>query len=163
MVSNALNKYGLDASQLTLELTESAIMDNIEQAMKSLHMLKDIGVSLSIDDFGTGYSSLAYLKRFPIDILKIDRTFVQDVDTNDDDKSIVSSIIALGNSLKLSIIAEGVEKIEHMPLLNALHCNEAQGYYISKPLPANEFKSFVQQWHVNHHAEKDIVLKHAHV
>ena len=163
IVSNALNKHGLDPSQLTLELTESAVMDDIAQTMKSLRMLKDIGVSLSIDDFGTGYSSLAYLKRFPIDILKIDRTFVRDVDTNDDDKSIVSSIIALGNSLKLSIIAEGVEKIEHMPLLNALHCNEAQGYYISKPLPASEFERFVQQWHVNHHVEKNIVLKHAHV
>jgi len=146
MVSDALNQTGLEPSLLTLELTESAIMANVNQTIESLHMLKDLGLSLSIDDFGTGYSSLAYLKRFPIDKLKIDRSFVQDVDINADDKAIVKSIIALGHSLKLSIVAEGVEKREHMNLLDSLNCEESQGYYISKPIPAGEFKEFVRHW-----------------
>jgi len=145
-VSNALALSTLNPEKLTLELTESAIMENVVQTIESLHMLKDIGVSLSIDDFGTGYSSLAYLKRFPIDKLKIDRSFVQDVDKNADDKSIVRSIIALGHNLQLSIIAEGVEKEEHMELLKSLRCEESQGYYISRPLPEQQFIEFIKLW-----------------
>ncbi len=150
-VSDALQHAGLDAAKLTLELTESSIMENGAETKTSLHRLKDIGVSLSIDDFGTGYSSLAYLKDFPIDKLKIDRSFVQDVDHNADDQSIVRSIIALGHNLKLSIVAEGIEKGEHMDLLESLNCEEAQGYYISQPLPESQFIEFVllSQTHIN--------------
>ena len=145
-VKDALEKTGLNPADLTLELTESSIMEDVEQTIENLHLFKKIGVSLSIDDFGTGYSSLAYLKRFPIDKLKIDRSFVQNVDNNADDKSIVRSIISLGHNLNLSIIAEGVEKIEHMNLLDSLDCEESQGYYISRPLPLNQFIEFVLLW-----------------
>jgi EAL domain-containing protein (putative c-di-GMP-specific phosphodiesterase class I) len=145
-VRDALFKSGLDPSFLTLEITESAIMDNVNQTIESLLMLKDIGVSLSIDDFGTGYSSLAYLKRFPIDKIKIDRSFVQDIDRNSDDKSIVQSIIAMGHGLKLSVVAEGLEKKEHLNLLSSEYCEEAQGYYISKPLCVEKFNTFIRQW-----------------
>ncbi len=160
-VSDALQHAGLDAARLTLELTESSIMENGVQTKTSLHKLKDIGVSLSIDDFGTGYSSLAYLKDFPIDKLKIDRSFVQDVDTNADDKSIVRSIIALGHNLKLSIIAEGVEKIEHMNLLESLGCEESQGYYISRPLPESEFIEFALLSQKSINKETDSTLSHS--
>ncbi|HHJ35772.1 MAG TPA: bifunctional diguanylate cyclase/phosphodiesterase, partial [Gammaproteobacteria bacterium] len=156
IVNNALEATGLNPSYLTLELTESSIMENVEQTIESLHKLKNIGVSLSIDDFGTGYSSLAYLKRFPIDKLKIDRSFVQNVDNNADDKSIVQSIIALGHNLKLSIIAEGVEKVEHMNLLDSLNCEESQGYYISRPLPKDQFIEFVLLWQKGIDTDPDI-------
>ena len=145
-VRDALNNTNLKPADLTLELTESSIMEDVEKTIENLHMFKKIGISLSIDDFGTGYSSLAYLKRFPIDKLKIDRSFVQNVDNNADDKSIVRSIISLGHNLKLSIIAEGVEKIEHIKLLNTLNCEESQGYYISRPLPMKQFVEFVLLW-----------------
>jgi len=151
VVSNALSMSGLDPSQLTLELTESAIMDNVQQTIESLNMLKEIGVSLSIDDFGTGYSSLAYLKRFPIDKLKIDRSFVKDVDMSSDDSSIVKSIITLGHNLKMSIIAEGIEKPEHLYALDDMQCEEGQGYFISEPLPANQFHDFIQHWQKHSH------------
>lgn len=158
MVSNALSISGLDPSQLTLELTESAIMDNIQQTIESLNMLKEIGVSLSIDDFGTGYSSLAYLKRFPIDKLKIDRSFVKDVDLCSEDISIVKSIITLGHNLKMSVIAEGIEKPAHLHALDGLQCEEGQGYFISEPLPASQFHDFIQQWQNNAHPQQDLML-----
>jgi len=158
-VKDALDKSGLDPADLTLELTESSIMEDVEQTIETLHLFKKIGVTLSIDDFGTGYSSLAYLKRFPIDKLKIDRSFVQNVDNNTDDKSIVRSIIALGHNLKLSIIAEGVEKIEHMNLLDSLNCEESQGYYISRPLPVNQFIEFVLLWQKSIDTESCIDIK----
>ena len=145
-ICDALNKSGLDPSLLTLELTESSIMDNAEETIKSLHVLKNTGVRLSIDDFGTGYSSLAYLKRFPIDYLKIDRSFVQDIDSNVDDRTIVQTIIAMGHSMKLSIVAEGIEKIDHLNFLNEQHCDEVQGYFISRPIPADGFLEFLQRW-----------------
>jgi diguanylate cyclase (GGDEF)-like protein len=154
-VKNALDTTGLKASDLTLELTESSIMEDVETTIENLHLFKKIGVNLSIDDFGTGYSSLAYLKRFPIDKLKIDRSFVKNVDNNADDKSIVRSIISLGHNLKLSIIAEGVEKVEHMTLLDSLNCEESQGYYISRPLPMKQFIEFVISWQKNIKAKQD--------
>ena len=145
-VEQALQQSGLEARRLTLEITESSIMENAAQTIDTLKALKQLGVNLSIDDFGTGYSSLAYLKRFPIDKLKIDRSFVHEVDSNADDRAIVQSIIAMGHSLNLGIVAEGVEKMEHLQFLNAQHCAEAQGYLISKPVAADNFADFVKQW-----------------
>ena len=121
-------------------------MDNAEQTIESLHILKNTGVHLSIDDFGTGYSSLAYLKRFPIDYLKIDRSFVKDIDINSDDRNIVQTIIAMGHSMKLGIVAEGIEKIEHLDFLRENACDEVQGYFISRPVPAEDFLEFLQRW-----------------
>jgi diguanylate cyclase (GGDEF)-like protein/PAS domain S-box-containing protein len=158
-ICDALNTSGLDPSLLTLELTESSIMDNAEETIKSLHVLKNTGVRLSIDDFGTGYSSLAYLKRFPIDYLKIDRSFVLDVDNNADDRTIVQTIIAMGHSMKLSIVAEGIEKIEHMNFLNEQHCDEVQGYFISRPIPADGFLEFLQRWQLEITKHSDSPLR----
>jgi len=135
-IRQVLQKTGLDPHYLELELTEGIIMQNNMAILKTLHELKALGILLSIDDFGTEYSSLSYLKRFPIDTLKIDRSFVQDITTNPDDAAIVTAIIAIAESLKLKIVAEGVENKEQAAFLRKLHCNNIQGYVYSHPLPA---------------------------
>jgi len=146
MITEALQVADLKPSYLTLEITESSIMDNAKDTIKNLHLLRNAGIHLSIDDFGTGYSSLAYLKRLPIDTIKIDRSFVQEIDTNSDDRSIVQAIIAMGHSMNINIVAEGVEKIEHLNFLNEQHCDAVQGYLISKPVPADEFSELSMEW-----------------
>ena len=142
-VADALQNMGLDARHLELELTESMVMNSAELFITKLEELKDLGVQLSIDDFGTGYSSLSYLKRFPLHHLKIDQSFVRDIATNADDAAITSTVISLGHSLNLKVIAEGVETEEQVEFLRSHHCDEMQGYYFSKPLPANEFASLL--------------------
>lgn len=134
-VAEILDDTGLDPNWLELELTESVVMQNAEEAVGLLNQLKSIGVWLSIDDFGTGYSSLSYLKRFPIDTVKIDKSFIHDVDTNEDDAAISQAIIALANSLRLKVIAEGVENNEQLHFLREHQCCDAQGYFFSRPLP----------------------------
>lgn len=143
MIVNILQETALDAHHLELELTESSIMPNAEQAIKKLCELKEMGLQLSIDDFGTGYSSLNYLKRFPIDTLKIDQSFVRDISTDPDDASIVRAIITLAHSLKLNVIAEGVETAEQFTYLRQLRCDEMQGYWFSYPLDAREIEAII--------------------
>ena len=145
MINDALHHSGLDPAYLTLEITESSAMENARETIAGLQTLKSVGIHLSIDDFGTGYSSLAYLKRFPIDTLKIDRSFVKDIDRDSDDRAIIRSIIAMGHSLNLAIVAEGVEKVEHINYLNEQHCDIIQGYFISKPLTNEDFVEFVRR------------------
>jgi len=116
-----------------------------QAAVAALHSLKELGVALSIDDFGTGYSSLNYLKLFPIDVLKIDRSFIKDVVHNSNDAAIARAIIALGHSLDLSIVAEGVETPEQMHFLLANGCDEVQGYYISRPLPPEALAELLRE------------------
>lgn len=123
---------------LELEITESDVMENAESAIATLDELKSKGVDISIDDFGTGYSSLSYLKRFPLDVLKIDRSFVRDVPTNGDDAAIVVAIIALARSMDIRVVAEGVETQSQAEFLNRSGCDFAQGYYFSPPLPATQ-------------------------
>ncbi|MBI5923446.1 MAG: EAL domain-containing protein [Betaproteobacteria bacterium] len=137
-VRAALAASGLAPAHLELELTESQLMKDAEGIIDLLKQLKAMGVNLSVDDFGTGYSSLAYLKRFPIDILKIDRAFVRDIVADTNDVSITRAIISLAHNLKLKVVAEGVETEGQLGLLIANHCNEIQGYYFSRPLPAEE-------------------------
>jgi EAL domain-containing protein (putative c-di-GMP-specific phosphodiesterase class I) len=138
-IEAALHDTGLEPSCLELELTESLFMGDITPAVELLHRMKALGVNLSIDDFGTGYSSFSYLSRFPIDVLKIDRSFVADITHDANDAAIVDSIIALAHNLRLSVIAEGVETAEQLDYLRLQGCDEMQGYYFSRPLPADEF------------------------
>lgn len=144
LVVQAIEDNNISPASITLEITESSIMDSVDRATEQLKRLKETGVQLSIDDFGTGYSSLAYLKRFPIDKLKIDRSFVQHIDTDNDDRIIVQTIIDMGHNMNLEIVAEGVETIEHLQYLHNHHCEHVQGYYISKPIDIDKFKEFVQ-------------------
>lgn len=143
MVIEILNETSLDPQHLELELTESSIMENAESAVETLRQFKNKGVRISIDDFGTGYSSLGYLKRLPIDILKIDRSFVRDVNTDSDDGALVMAIITLAHNLRLKVIAEGVETEEQLRFLHLLRCDEWQGFLFSKPLPAAAFKELL--------------------
>ncbi len=138
MVKKAIKEFGVHPSLLTLEITESAFMQDIGYTNSVIKTLKDIGISISIDDFGTGYSSLAYLKRFPIDNLKIDISFIREITTDSDTASIVTAIIAMAHTLNLKTIAEGIETEEQWKFLRLLRCNMGQGYYISKPLPAED-------------------------
>ena len=148
----ALEKSGLAAKFLELEITEDFVMDYLEKGVERLKALREIGVSLAIDDFGTGYSSLSYLKQLPIDRLKIDRSFVMDMHTDKDDEAIVSATIAMAKSLGLSVIAEGVERDEHLCFLVAQGCEEVQGYYFSKPVPKEEFvKLFSSEFNIPVH------------
>ncbi len=144
-IEAVLGDTGLDPSCLELELTESLFMSDVTPAVELLHRMKSLGVNLSIDDFGTGYSSFSYLSRFPIDVLKIDRSFVNDITHDANDAAIVASIIALAHNLRLSVIAEGVETAEQLDYLRHQGCDEMQGYYFSKPLPAHEFEQLLRQ------------------
>ena len=136
-VTRALVDSGLDPARLELELTESLLIDDAEQVLETLRRFKALGVCLSIDDFGTGYSSLAYLKRFAVDKLKIDQSFVRDIVSDPDDAAIVRAIISMARSLKLKVIAEGVETAELASILNLYHCHEAQGYHYARPMAAD--------------------------
>ncbi|MGV8898523.1 MAG: bifunctional diguanylate cyclase/phosphodiesterase [Burkholderiaceae bacterium] len=144
-IAAVLEHTELAAQYLEIELTESLVMTDVEQAIGILRELKGLGVQLSIDDFGTGYSSLSYLKRFPIDILKIDQSFVRDITVDPDDAAIVASIISLAHSLRMHVIAEGVETAAQLAYLRRNHCDQMQGYYFSRPIPANEFELILRQ------------------
>ncbi|MEA3393386.1 MAG: EAL domain-containing protein [Pseudomonadota bacterium] len=142
-VRRALEESGLPPALLELELTESILIQNVDGVLVSLQNLKRLGVQLSIDDFGTGYSSLAYLKRFDIDRLKIDRTFVRDLATDPDDAAIVRAIIQMANSLNLRTIAEGVETEDMLTQLRAFGCDEVQGFLFARPMPATDMARFI--------------------
>jgi len=140
-----LNETNLSAKWLELEVTESSIMDNPEEVAVTLKNLHQLGIKLAIDDFGTGYSSLSYLKMFPIDVLKIDRSFIRDITFDKDDETIVKTIISMGHNLGLKIIAEGVELQEQLDTIKQYQCEWYQGFYFSKPLPADEFEQLLIQ------------------
>jgi diguanylate cyclase (GGDEF)-like protein/PAS domain S-box-containing protein len=144
-IARILNETGVEARFLELELTESILIDRSSEMLERLLTLHDMGLRLSIDDFGTGYSSLSYLKRFPIDTLKIDKSFVDDITTEPDDAAIVAGIISLAHSLRLNVIAEGVETEAQRAILALQGCDQYQGYYFSKPLPASEIVTKLQR------------------
>jgi diguanylate cyclase (GGDEF)-like protein/PAS domain S-box-containing protein len=144
-VMRAIKLHGIAPELLELELTESSLMSNAEETITVLQNLKKLGIQISIDDFGTGYSSLAYLKRFPIDKLKIDIAFVREVTSNPDDAAIVLAIINMAHSLKLQVIAEGVERDAQLAYLRRHGCDEMQGYYFSRPLPEDEFEVMLKE------------------
>ena len=138
-IEQILEQTGMPPCLLELEITEGVLMQNVETTMTALNRLKTLGVRLAIDDFGTGYSSLSYLRRFPIDVLKIDQSFIHGLSNDTNDAALVSAIISLGKSLDLNVIAEGVETEEQLAFLKAHQCEEGQGYYFSKALPADAF------------------------
>ncbi|NHZ35553.1 bifunctional diguanylate cyclase/phosphodiesterase [Massilia rubra] len=144
-VADALEESGLAARYLELELTESMVMNDVDSAITILRRLKELGVHIAIDDFGTGYSSLSYLRRFPIDVLKIDQSFVADIALGADGAAIVVSIISLAHSLRLKVIAEGVETAEQLAFLREHGCDEVQGYFFSRPVGALEFEHLIAQ------------------
>jgi diguanylate cyclase (GGDEF)-like protein/PAS domain S-box-containing protein len=144
-VMRAIKQHDIAPELLELELTESSLMSNAEETITVLQNLKKLGIQISIDDFGTGYSSLAYLKRFPIDKLKIDIAFVREVTSNPDDAAIVLAIINMAHSLKLQVIAEGVERDAQLAYLRRHNCDEMQGYYFSRPLPEDEFEVMLSE------------------
>jgi diguanylate cyclase (GGDEF)-like protein/PAS domain S-box-containing protein len=139
-----LSETGLDPRSLELELTESVLMKRAESAASILQSLRDRGVQVAIDDFGTGYSSLSYLRKFPVDALKIDQSFVRQISTAGDDAAIVTAVIGMARSLKLRVVAEGVETQEALEFLRAQRCDEAQGYYFSRPVPPRQFASLLR-------------------
>ncbi|MGF6112294.1 EAL domain-containing protein [Pseudomonas sp. ADAK2] len=138
-----LKQTGMDPTLLELEITEGVLMQNVDATVTALNRIKALGVRLAIDDFGTGYSSLSYLRRFPIDVLKIDQSFIRGLSRDSSDAALVSAIISLGKSLKLTVIAEGIETLEQLDFLKAHHCEEGQGYYFSKAVAPDAFAHYL--------------------
>jgi diguanylate cyclase (GGDEF)-like protein len=155
-VAAQIGRHGVGPQALCLEITESAIMDDPQRALQTLETLSSMGFKLSIDDFGTGYSSLAYLKRLPVDELKIDRSFVMAMERDADDAKIVRSTIELAHNLGLSVVAEGVETGKAWKLLAALGCDEGQGYFIGRPMPAEQFMDWLRAWQAPDLSEESI-------
>jgi diguanylate cyclase (GGDEF)-like protein/PAS domain S-box-containing protein len=139
----ALRENSIDSDLLELELTESSLMTHAKKTVDILKRLKSIGIQIAVDDFGTGYSSLAYVKQFPIDVLKIDRSFIREVTTNSTDAAITTAVIAMAHSLDVRVVAEGVETIEQLDFLRERGCDEIQGYYFARPLPPNEISDLI--------------------
>ena len=142
-VSRILQATGLEARYLGLELTESALVNHQKEGADVLHALRAMGLHLSVDDFGTGYSSFSYLKHFPLDTLKIDRSFVREITTDPDDAAITTAIIALGHALGLRVVGEGVETAAHHAVLRRQGCDEVQGYHFSRPIPGDRFAVYL--------------------
>ena len=137
MLRNAMQDNQIDPAHIEIELTESTLMDSAAQTLKQLHALKALGVQVSIDDFGTGYSSLAYLNRFPIDKLKIDRSFIHQMLDDPTELAIARAIIGLGHTLGMRVVAEGVEREQEVETLREAKCDELQGFYFARPMAAD--------------------------
>lgn len=144
IIANILRETGLDSHLLEIELTERIVMEDAESSIKMIAELKKLNIQFSIDDFGTGYSSLSYLKRFPLERIKIDKSFVDNIVSNPEDAAIVQAIISMSHGLNLMTIAEGVETVEQLEFLRSRECDEVQGYYFSRPLPANEVEKLLR-------------------
>ncbi|RKJ32979.1 GGDEF domain-containing protein, partial [Butyricicoccus sp. 1XD8-22] len=145
-IKNILEKNNTSAQNFEIEVTERTVMNNDSDTIRKLVRLKQLGFKLSIDDFGTGYSSLSYLVRFPLDYLKIDRSFIQHIITLDDKQAVVDAIIQMAHRLKMEVVAEGVESVQQLNLLKEMGCDYIQGYYYSRPVPMDELIEFLQIW-----------------
>jgi diguanylate cyclase (GGDEF)-like protein/PAS domain S-box-containing protein len=148
LLKDKLMQYNITPSRIKIEITEGMLLENIDLAISTMYQIKKLGFKLSLDDFGTGFSSLNYLKKFPIDVLKIDRSFIMDMHKSEVDKNIVRSIVNLADNLKLSVIAEGVEINEHLEFLQQLKCQQYQGYYFSKAIPIHEIELLVMDQNI---------------
>jgi diguanylate cyclase (GGDEF)-like protein len=161
-IRSALDDAGLQARYLEVELTESAVMSDPEKSIAILEQLSAMGVLVSVDDFGTGYSSMSYLRRFPIDKLKIDRVFIDEIVSRPEDASIVRAIVSLAHSLRLKVVAEGVETPAQLDFLKTAGCDEYQGYHFSRPLPAAEFEYLIRESHsADAFTEEDAIRTHS--
>ena len=149
LVQSCLDETGLDPKYLELEITESVIMDDVASTTEILNRLSGLGLSLSIDDFGTGYSSLSYLEQFPVDRIKIDKSFVDGIGMGAGSEAITKAVVTLGHSLGMEVTAEGVETEAQVTHLQSIDCDEIQGYYYSKPLPVDEFPDAVRRFQAN--------------
>ncbi|MCG8435590.1 MAG: EAL domain-containing protein [Gammaproteobacteria bacterium] len=158
-VSAILLDTGMPPKNLELEITESLLADDTSQVSATLSTLRDMGVKIAIDDFGAGYSSFAYLALFPINILKIDKSFMDKIATNSNSTAIVKGIIAMAHALNLKTTAEGIETDIQLQFINHLDCEYAQGYLISKPLPAEEFEEFLRKSKIQHHGHIQRAMK----
>ena len=141
-IQTLLYKYQIPPRCLDLEITENVVITEMATAMDTIVILQNMGIKVSIDDFGTGYSSLAYLRRLPIDKIKIDKSFIEEVASNDSDFTIVKSMVELSHGLGKRVLAEGVETEEQLRLLRNIGCDAVQGYYVSKPIPEIELKKY---------------------
>jgi EAL domain-containing protein (putative c-di-GMP-specific phosphodiesterase class I) len=148
-VRRAIEQSGLDANALTLEITETTLMANTEETARRLRAIKDLGVRIAIDDFGTGYSSLAHLQRFPVDALKIDRSFISQLRENPEGKTLIRTLVQLGKALSIETLAEGIEREEELSVLQAAHCDSGQGFLFARPMEAGAAGSFLENWFVD--------------
>lgn len=146
VVRQVIDRHGVNPKSLHIEVTESLLIDDDAHVEEDLNAISNLGVRISLDDFGTGYSSLSYLKRYNFDTLKIDRSFVRDIPEDQDDKALVEAIMVMAHSLKMDVVAEGVETAEQQEFLKTLKCDRLQGYYFSKPLTADDFNEFISKW-----------------
>ena len=143
-IAAILKSTGMQAALLELEIHESLLTQDIEKTLRILTKLKSMGIKIAIDDFGTGYSSLATLQRFPLDTIKIDRSYIRDIATRGDDSNLTEAIIAMGKSLSLTVVAQGVETKEQADFLRQHACDEFQGFYFNKPMSADQFTELLQ-------------------
>jgi EAL domain-containing protein (putative c-di-GMP-specific phosphodiesterase class I) len=146
VIRKALEDAGLEPEGLELEVTESLLAKDVEGSVRTLNALKEIGVQLSIDDFGTGYSSMSHLKNFPVDRIKIDRSFVTGISLDPDDVAITMAVLSMAKSMRLSVVAEGVETQEQMNFFQEKLCEQVQGYFLSRPVPAEDLTAFVKEY-----------------
>jgi EAL domain-containing protein (putative c-di-GMP-specific phosphodiesterase class I) len=159
-VFSALASTGVEARALKLELTESTVMQGTEEVISLMNALQRKGIKLAIDDFGVGYSSLSYLKRFPIDTLKIDQSFIHDLPNDEDDVAITQAVIRMAQSLRLHVVAEGVETVEQMDFLRRNECAAIQGNYFCAPMPAESVEPFLRHHYSNHEAQALTKFRH---
>ncbi|MFJ7734395.1 EAL domain-containing protein [Lysinibacillus sp. NPDC097231] len=149
-IQTILGRYNTPASNFEIEVTERTVMNSANETVSKLVRLKQLGFKISIDDFGTGYSSLSYLVRFPLDFLKIDRSFIQHICSLDEKQAVVDAIIQMSHRLKMKVVAEGVEQAQQVDILRKMNCDIIQGYYYSKPLPLQELIEFMEYWEIEH-------------
>lgn len=148
MIANTLKESGLPAKYLELEITEGTVMDSPQKAIDTMLQIRAMGIHLALDDFGTGYSSLAYLKKFPLNTLKIDKAFVDDIETSEQGRNMVATIVTIAHNLGMQVVAEGVESNQQLSFLSDLHCEQLQGYLYSKPLPENDFQKYLLSFQI---------------
>jgi predicted signal transduction protein with EAL and GGDEF domain len=158
-IKEMLTANKLSNHAISLEITESSIMDDPKRALNTLNVLSEMGLKLSIDDFGTGYSSLSYLKNLPVNELKIDKSFVMNMENDKADVNIIRSTVDLGHNLGLKVVAEGIENQNVWTALESLGCDFGQGYFISKPMPANQFTQWLESWTATNKKSKDLYKK----